>query len=168
MTAQTSYSFYQSVPFAGVLADLESDSDIRSYVSEELTAGLPFGIAVCQGVADQGCLLMVDTNSKILGITVHQHAFEPYYLPALPLTAGVPLKGTVGVLKRGRIWAIAEVAVVPQDAVYARYTVAAAPKAQLGGLGNTADTSTAKQISQAAWQTTAAAAGLAIVDINMP
>lgn len=169
MTAQTSYSFYQSVPFAGVLADSDgSDADIRSYVSEELTAGLPFGIAVCQGAADTGCLLMVDTNSKILGITVHQHAFDPYYLPASPTTAGVPLKGTVGVLRRGRIWAIAEVAVVPMDIVCARYTTTAAPKNQLGGLGNTTDSATAKQITAAVWSTTAAAAALGIVDISTP
>lgn len=168
MAPQTSYSFYQSVPFAGVLADLESDQDIRSYVSEEATLGLPFGIAVAQGAADNGCINMVDANSKILGITVHQHAFEPYYLPSSPTTAGVPLKGTVGVLKKGRIWAIAEQAVAPQDPVYARYTATTAPKDQLGRLRKDGDTSSALIISQAAWQTTAAAQAVGIVDINMP
>ncbi len=168
MTAQTSYSFYQSLPFAGVLADLVSDSDIRSYVNEEVTLGVPFGVAVCQGAADNGFLLMVDINSKILGITVHTHAVEIYYLPTSPTTAGIPLKGTAGILKKGRIWAIAEVAVGPMDIVCARYTTSTAPKAQKGGLGNTTDSATALQITGATWTTTAAAAAIGMVDVNMP
>lgn len=168
MAPQTSYSFYQSVPFAGVLADLESDQDIRSYVNQEATAAMPFGIAVCQAADDNGCKLMVDANSLILGITVHQHAVDPYFLPSSPAKAGIAATMTAGVLRKGRIWAIAEEAVAPQDAVYSRYTVTTAPKDQLGGLGNTGDTSTALLIAQAKWLTTAAAAAVGIVDINMP
>ncbi len=168
MAPQTSYEYYQSVPFAGVLYDLESDEDIRSYTNQEATAAMPFGIAVAQGSDDNGCILMVDTNSKILGITVHNHAFDPYFLPTTPAKAGIAAQGMASVLRKGRIWAIAEVAVAPQDDVFARYTVAAAPKDQLGGLGNSADTSTAKQIAQAKWLSTAAAGAVAQVDINMP
>ncbi len=168
MSGQTSYSFYQSAPFAGVLADLESNQDVRSYINEEVTAGLPFGIAVCQGVADDGCLLMADINSKIVGVTVHTHAVEPFYLPTSPSTAGIGLKGTAGVLRRGRIWAVVDATVAPGGIVCARYTATTAPKDQLGRLGPSTDSSSALQITGALWSTTAAAAGLAIADINMP
>lgn len=167
MTAQSSYSFYQSIPFAGVLADLASDIDIRSYVNQDVV-GLPFGIGVAQGTDDNGCILQVDINSKVLGITTHTHAVDPYFLPTSPTTAGVPLKGTVGVLKKGRIFAIAEVAVVPGDIVTSRYTAGSGFKTQVGSLGNSTDSSSALQITQAAWSTTAAAGAVGIADINMP
>lgn len=168
MAAQTTYGFYQSVPYAGALYDLESDQQIRSYANQEATASMPFGIAVAQGANDDGCILMVDTNSKVLGITIHTHAVDPHQVATTPAKAGLSPKGTCGVLRQGRLWAIAEAIVAPQDDVFARYTASTAPKDQLGGLGPSADSSSAKQIAQAKWLTTAAAAGLAVVDINMP
>lgn len=165
--SQTSYSFYLSAPFAGALAEYGQGIDIRSYVSEEATLGLPFGIAVMQGTDDNGCLLPTSSGAKILGLTVHQHAQDPYFLPASPSTAGVPLKGTVGVLRRGRMYVLPEVSVVPHDPVYARYT-ASGGNTQLGALRNDGDSSKALQISQAEFLTTASAAAAAIVDINVP
>ncbi len=166
--SQTSYADSMSVPFAGALGDYASDADIRSFVNEEASAAFPFGIAVCRATGDNGAKLMVDTNSKIVGLTVHTHAVEPYYLPATPAAAGVAAKGTASVLKKGRIWCKTEQAVVPGDAVYARYTAAAAPNDQLGALRKDDDTSKAKQISQAEWVTTTALGAVGLVDINMP
>lgn len=168
--SQTAYSFYLSAPFAGVLGDYRSDYDIRSYVSEEATAGLPFGIAVCRGTGDQQCKLLVDANSKIIGLTVHQHAVEPYYLPTSPTTSGVAPKGTVGILKKGRMWVLPEQAVVPGDPVYARFTAAAAPLDQLGALRKDDDTTPKAKVMPGgcSFESTAAAASPALVDVNIP
>lgn len=165
--SQTSYSFYQGLPFAGVLGDYASDSDIRSRVSEEATLGMPFGIAVGRGAADNGIILLADANTKIDGLLVHTHAVEPFYAATSPAGTGVSPKGTGSVLKKGRMYVLPEVAVVPGNDVYARYT-ASGGNTQKGALRTDADTAKATQITQAVWESTAAAATPALVDVNIP
>lgn len=166
--SQTSYSFYLSAPFAGVLGDYRSDYDIRSAVNEEVTLGMPFGIAVKRGANDYGCLLPTGSGDKVIGLTVHNHAVDPYYLPASPTTAGVPLKGTAGILKKGRMWVLPEVSVVPGDPVYWRYS-ANGGLTQLGALRNDGDSSHAAVMpGGATFETTAVASAAALVDISIP
>jgi len=72
----------------------------------------------------------------------------------------------VTVLRKGRIYVQVEVAVTSDDDVYVRH-VASGTKVR-GGFGNVVDSSTCFKVSAARYVTSAAAAGFAIVEINLP
>lgn len=167
--SQLSYAFYESQPFAGVLGDYRSDYDIQSYVNDEVSAGMPFGIAVAKGAtSDQSAILLVDGNSKVIGLTVHDHAREPFYLSGVsPAAAGIAPGWTLGVLRKGRMWVVPEVAVTAEDPLYARHT-ANGGLTQKGALRNDNDGGNALQIAQGVWKSTVAAGAPALVDVNLP
>ncbi|MFZ5440471.1 MAG: structural cement protein Gp24 [Myxococcota bacterium] len=164
--SQTSYTTYQSAAFAGMLAD-NGETDILSYVSEEASANLPFGVAVAKGTADNGMLAMVNGSSVIVGVLAHTHQVDPSQLASSPAGAGVPPKYLGNVLKRGRIVVQVEEAVTPASAVYVRHT-AGAGGTQKGAIRASADTATAVAWTAARFLSSAGANGYAVLEVNLP
>jgi hypothetical protein len=162
--AQTSISASQAAAFAGLLVDTNDPGNvIESFISEEASAEIPFGVAVAQGTADNGCKLP-DTNTDFIrGIVVHHYAYEPgTQLGTTGIVAGEP----VSVLRRGRIWVAPETASTPGERIYVRYT-AGAGGSQLGALRDAAvGGETIDATKQAEIRTTAAAAGLVQLDVD--
>lgn len=165
--SQLSYSTYQSAAFPGMLYD-NGDNDVLSYVSEEASANMPFGIALAKGAADFGALLMVNGSSVVIGVAQHVHNVDPGQVAATPAGAGVPPKYPVNVLKRGRIWVSVEQAVTPASNVFVRHT-AGAGGTQKGAFRTDADTATAVQVTNGMrFLTSTTGAGLAVLEVNFP
>jgi hypothetical protein len=157
--SQTAYTTYMPIGFAGMLAD-SGENDILSCRSEE--AGLmPFGVAVTRGVLDWSAIQMVDTNSVPIGVTLHTHQADPL------IGIGIPNKGTLNLLKRGRVYVTVEEAVTPASPVFVRFA-SGAGGTQKGGFRASADSATAVAWTRARYLTTAAAAGLAVLEVNLP
>lgn len=134
--AQTSVALRMTAAYPGMISDSHMDSNVRSYVSEEASAEIPFGVFVKQGTADEGCLLLTAITDKVIGVVVHSHAYAKTEELG---TTGLKPKVTLGVMTRGRIWCYVEEAVTPASSVLIRAIAAGAEKA--GATRDTADAS---------------------------
>lgn len=152
--------------FAGMLADAK-DVEVDSFVSEEASAEIPFGVMVQQGTADNGALKLATSSAsmagKLVGVVVHSHA----YAKDTELgSTGLKPKTTLKVLTRGRIWVQVEEAVTPLSPVKVRAVATGGEVA--GAFRDTADSTDCVDISKfARYLTTAGAAGFAILDLDM-
>lgn len=164
--SQLSYATYQSNAFAGMLAD-NGDNNHLSFINAEVSAAMPFGIAVAKGAGDQDAILMVNGSSVIIGMLSHTHQFDPGQVPTSPTTAGIPIDYTCSVMTRGRIFVQVEEAVTPASAVFVRHT-AGAGGTQKGAIRASADTATAVAWTAARFLTSAGANGFAVLEINLP
>lgn len=146
MTFNTSYA-EQEAAFVGMLASITMVKKASTLVQGEASAEIPFGVVVCQGDASSvagtpdDALLMVDANSKVLGIVLHSHD----YTRGTDLgDVGVKPKRLLAVLEYGEVYAYAEAGAYVKGAkLYARYTANGAGKLQLGALRIDGDTSKA-------------------------
>lgn len=118
---QTSVSETMTQAYMGMLADSGYDKYVRSYVNEEASDEMPFGVVVQQGTADNQCLLLNAITDKLIGITVHSHAYDKDNELG---TTGLKQYATVGVARRGRVWCYAEEAVTPASAPLVRAVAA--------------------------------------------
>lgn len=159
--SQTSYTTTQPAAFAGLLYDV-GPHDIITRITEETVLEVPFGVVVAFGGADNQCELPDATTDKCLGIVVHSHDYDASALG----TVGVKPKNLLQVLRKGRIWVLAENGVAPGDRGFVR-AVAGAGGTQLGAIrqaavgGETIDATT-----QIVFVTTALAGGLAVVEVD--
>lgn len=164
---QTSISQTPTVALAGQLVD-SAENDVLSYVSEEASEEIPFGVMVMHGTADDQCLLLdgtaAEADDKLLGVTVRSQA----YAKDTELgDTGVKPKNVIGILRKGRIWVEVEEAVTPQSKV--RVRVVDAGSEVPGAFRDTADdTDDCILISSFARYVTSAGAGeLAQLEIDM-
>lgn len=161
---QTSYALKQTAAYAGMVAD-GCHPDIEAAFNEEASAEIAFGRAVKYGVADNGALLPTAETSKIRGIVTHSHAYSNGPYGDLG-TTGVKAGGVLNVMRKGRIWVVAEDAVVPGDRLWVRAVAGGDPEF-LGGLTNADDsTDTIDCTNVGVWRTTAAAGALAILEVD--
>jgi len=133
-------------------------------------AAIGFGLFVCQDllyteVARVPIVATDVTNVKLArGITVHTQAIEQFYQSAGG--AGYALNAEMSICKKGMVWVTTETAMAITDDVYARYTVSGATV--LGGIRNDDDTSKAGIIPTARVVRPVAAAGLCLIELNLP
>lgn len=172
MTLNTSYA-EQGRAFAGMLADIR-DSETDSYVQGEASAEIPFGVVVAQGTASavdgtpDDAILMVDANSKIVGVHLHSHAFTKNTVDAQVGDTGVKPENLISVLREGRVYAVLEGTCTKGAQAYVRHT-AGAGGSQKGALRADADIATAvicKGITFAETKTSNGD-GLVLVDVDM-
>jgi hypothetical protein len=157
--SQTSYSINQDAALEGQLAD-SGIKDVMSYTAEE---DLKFGRAVLQGTADGQCLLPAGNITGLLGVAIHQHKEQGL----VGSQDAKYLEGdSVNVLKKGRMWVKVEEAVVAQDPVYVRHTTGGGGT-ELGAFRKSADTSTAAVVSGMKYLTSADAAALALIEVDV-
>ncbi len=116
---QTSVSTTPEVGVPGDLADLSTfdGGNITAATNEETTDELAFGLMVARGVADGGAIRCDAITSKIFGVAVRSHDF------AINLeldSDGVMAGGTLGILRRGRVFVTTEDAVTRSSGVHVR------------------------------------------------
>lgn len=136
-TLNTSYA-EQEAAFVGMLASITMVKKASTLVQGEASAEIPFGVVVCQGDASSvagtpdDALLMVDVNSKMLGIVLHSHD----YTRGSDLgDTGVKPARLLAVLEYGEVYAYCEAGAYVKGAqLYARYTTNGAGKSQKGAL----------------------------------
>lgn len=142
----------------GGLADA-GETDIVTGVSAAI---VQFGVGLAKDAAG-----LVDvpaaTGFIFAGISVQKHKAQENDAAKSQYEIGQ----AIPMLKRGRIWVNAEVAVNPTDLVFMRHTAGTGPNP--GDFLITADTATADEISAfAKWVSVTTAAGLAQLEINFP
>lgn len=162
MGQQTTANVAQTGQFAGMLADLDN-AEIRTYVNEEASAEIPFGVMVGQGTLDSDALLLAAQADIQIGVLVHDHAYDkPNELGDTGLKPNV----TMGILTKGTIWVEVEEAVTPASSVRVRAVVTGNEVA--GAFRDTADASDTIDISKfARYLDTAAINGLTRLYIDM-
>lgn len=161
---QLSYPKTMPIGFAGMKADATDDTCV-SKVNAEATAEIPFGVGVIRGAADNQAVLpgAAGDSAKFFGIVVHSHNYaKPYQLGAV----GILPKNMMSVMAVGRIMVQVEEAVVAGDRGFMRIA-AGAGGTQKGAWRKSADTATAIEILGTRFVTSAAAAGLAVIEVNV-
>jgi hypothetical protein len=153
---QTTYIQYINAGQNGMPATMTGwDVDTRTF--EDVSAGqtgLGFGLAVCQGVADNGCRLGLVSGRNFVGISRADPTLANVQQSANVTVDHYANGESVPVHVRGDMWVVVENAVVADQAV----TVDAVT-GQLGKTGGTA-------LSNARWMSSAQAGGLAVVRLG--
>lgn len=153
---QSTYSQYLQAAQNGMLAST-SGYDVDTKIIEDASGnGIGFGLAVSQSyVTDRGAVLGQLSGFAFVGITV-----SDVTLPNLSATFTDKYadKDNAGVLVRGDLWVTSSTIVAAGGNVYFNSVT--------GALG-ASSISNAVLIKGARWMTSAAAAGLAVVRLNM-
>lgn len=168
MAVQLTYPQDMALAFKGLLGDANA-INVRSMVNKEVGAGvafeIPFGHAVAfEGATfDKGALLPDALVDVIAGIVAHSHAYSNS--PGGDLgVAGVKPDGVLNVLRKGVIWAVCEDGCAPGDRLFVAIGTGADAE---GALRSTADgVNTIDSTGQGQWLTTAAAGGLARLEVD--
>lgn len=137
------------------------------------SAAIGFGIFVCQDPQDQDkarspiASTDITASGTALGFTVHTQAVvQNLTSTGSNGSDGYALGEAMSVLRKGRIYVQVEDAVTAGNDVYVRYVAGAGET--LGACRSDADTSDAAVLPGAKYRTSAAASGIAIVEINLP
>ncbi len=132
--AQTTYNTSQSAAFAGMSDSGFSPQDVATGFNEE-TSAIPFGILLKTGTADNQVKLYTQ-GATPAGLAMHTHAYSNRDLSG---TNGVATLESVNVMRKGRMWVLAEGTVAKGGLVYARHTSDGGSNTQLGSLRADAD-----------------------------
>lgn len=158
---QTNYQD-QSVANISVKGGL-ADAGITNKVTRACAAAIEFGL----GLADLStglAALPAATSFVFAGVALMKHKAQSNADAAASYAIGE----AISVLRKGRVWVYSEVAVDPTADVYLRHTANTGPTRSPGNFLTTADTNKADLVSNAKWVSKTSAAGLAILEINLP
>jgi len=152
--SQLNYNVNMDVAFEGMLADA-GEFDALSKITEG--ASLEFGLGGTYGTSDNQVAPLAAITDKFAGVIIHRN-----------VEVGVlGDKVAVSMLRRGRIYVLVEEAVIKGDAAFVRAVATGVQRA--GAFRKSADGVTTIDLSgKAEFVTSAAAGGLAILDINLP
>ncbi len=153
--SQTSYAINQVTGNAGQLADSGFHDVISKLVQE--AGGVNPGLGVVQGTLDEQALLPNASGNLFLGLALVSEA----QVGQLHV-----FQGAMNVLRKGRAWVSPESAVVPGSAVYVRYS-ANGGNTVLGSFSAVSDSGHNFLVPNAVFMTSAAAAGLAQIELNL-
>lgn len=162
---QTAVAAAMTIGIVGQIADLQSlmTGDVVSKFSEEASAEIPFGVMLGAGTADDGAKLLAATSDNLIGISVFHHGYAAGVEVG---TTGPKPDVSIAVLNVGRAYVLVEEAVTPSSAVRVRAVAAGAELK--GAFRTTADGTDTIDISAfARYMTSADAAGIAMVEIDM-
>jgi hypothetical protein len=169
MASQTTVANRMTRGFPGMIADSSFLKNVRSYVSTESSAEIPFGVMVVEGTDPATHAVLPHTSAsaseqKLLGVVAHSHA---YAKPQELGDSGLKPAATLGVLTHGVILVRIEEDVDPGDHV--RVRVVAGGSEQAGEFRATADSTDCIDISAfARWVSSGTAAeGFAELEIDM-
>lgn len=160
--AQLAYGTAMTVGFEGMKASSVEDDCMTAY-NAEVSAEIPFGVAVAMGTTEDAAIKLVDANSKIKGVVVHSHNHSK----GIDLgDTGLLPKASFAVMKKGEIWVKVEETVAVGDPVFVRHT-ASGGNTRKGAFRKSADTATAIAMANSFYRTAASAGGLAKVFVNI-
>lgn len=158
MALQTTYPDTQPAAVAGAQATMLR-GDIISRTVE--TAAVPFGRAVKQGTADKGCSLFGSGDTTFIGISLLDRSASGQTVVNGQITAVTPDAFGIGESARiaavgggGDVWVVCASGCIAGDGVFVRPS---------NGDFQDSNANSAVQIPGARWDTSASAAGLAVV-----
>ena len=162
MSKQTSYADAYTKNFSGQHL-MQPGDVVESYISEESSAEIPFGVAVAEGTdPTTQCLLPSSENDNILGIVIHAHS---YAKPDQLGDDGIKPGQWVLVLRRGKCVVQCDSGCTAFDRLWVR--AVADPGERLGAPEDADDsTDTVDCTGQGQWRTTAVADALATLEVN--
>jgi len=164
---QLTYPLVMAQAFEGAAYDGSQDSYGRS-ASNNAAASF-FGRA-CLAVAGAADQFVQPTGSAgvFIGVLEHTHSIDPDQVTAGG--GGLPVNHPGRVVRRGRVWVIAEDVVSDVTlGVHYRHTTPGAAPEFLGRFRTDTDTADATLIAGASWVTTTSAVGeLAVIEFNLP
>lgn len=166
MSVQTTYSTNMSAAFAGMRASINAGDVVVPMRNKEASAEIPFGRAVkYHATDDDGALFPTAETSKIVGIVMHRHGYTTGANGELG-TSGLKPDAIMEVLQRGEIWVTVEDAVVPGDKLWIRAVAGGDPEFLGACLPADDGTDTVDCTMFGTFRTTAAAGGLAKLQIH--
>lgn len=145
----------------------ESDANLSLVATTANVTGNPirFGRGLAEGLSQNLAALPSATGFLFAGVSVQKQKSQANANDIAQYVSGE----AVSVLRKGRIWVLAEQIITAiSDPVFLRHTTNAGTTAQ-GRFRKDADTARADQITNARWLTvTSAADQLAILEVNLP
>lgn len=161
--SQAAYSAAPGIGFAGQIADSTSVREIITRANGEASAGMPFGVVVGFGSTDSKAILLADANTKIAGIVVRSHVYDPNF--DLNSSRDPKPGAVLNIGRKGHFYVTVEEAVVPGDPVFVRHT-ANGGNTQKGAFRKSSDSSNAVAIT-GRYLSTAGAGEIALVSLNL-
>lgn len=170
---QSSYSETPAVAFQGQLV---RKGRILPGKNAEASASMPFGTAVAfkpsGATSDFDVTLPANSNDQIKGLTLRTDSYAPAWtadggtfgeLDSTGIKTGV----FMDLLHEGIAWVPCVTGCAPGDRLFVCYATAGSTYTVLGTMGNAAESShTIDCTKQGEWLTTAAANGLAMLEVN--
>jgi len=169
MAGQTTVGFNYDAAIAGMVSRTQP-ARTRSRVC---TVDVQNGLLVVQAARDAQCKLPTSAAevNKAHGVAPYRATQMPNWPPSatsVHYQTGQAIEAICG----GRVWVQVEEAVAPFDPVFVRWADGNSGRTQKGAFRKSADqvssADTATQLTGAVYLTTAAAAGLALVELNLP
>jgi hypothetical protein len=163
---QTDVTTAPDIGVPGQMADFQTFGDGVNFSksSEEASAGIPFGVMVAVGTADDGALLIAANTDALSGVAMFA---EEFHRTSELDTDGLQPGATFGVLWEGAILVRVENAVTPASTVHVRAT-ANGPLTQKGAFRGGKDGAHTIDCSGfARYLTSADTGGIAVVYIDM-
>ena len=165
--AQITYPTAPAAAFAGLRVPNPGDI-IEGRIQGEASAAIPFGYAVKRHGSDATkAILPAAETDKVLGLVCHSYTYmegTTYDSTATP--AGVKPGASLDILRRGRIWVIAEDAVSAGDRGWIRCTAGSGAE-YVGGVSNADEgTEMVDCTKQVEFLTAAGAGALALVEVD--
>lgn len=167
MSIQTSMLTTPAVAYAGMVS--QDTPGFRDIISKISAASIPNGVFVTQGTADDQCELPnaagdITPGGPGLGVAIFDPTVPTNWPPGT--TVPYPSGQAVPIMRRGRVYVVVEEAVSKGDDVYVRYA-AGVGGTQLGAFRSSDPGSEAAQLEGAKYATSAGAAGLALLELNL-
>lgn len=125
--SQTSFSNAPSAAFAGMQGDGNQDGYVISRYNGESSA-VPFGIMVKQDT-DEEKVKLYTASARPAGVLLHSHYHDNRDLSD---DDGVPAADMANVLRKGRVWVLAEGTVTAGAPAYVRHTSDGGSNTQAG------------------------------------
>jgi len=175
MPIQTTYNFQHDALLQGMVKDAQTCDTITGFSDAAIGFGLGVAYDSAMGTYETSrpkLALPSATGFTFMGVTCHTHKQNTGGDDGLGVlttteSAQYAIGDDITVLTRGLIVVYSESAVEPGDAVFLRHTANGAGTAP-GQFRIDADTANADQITNAKWATKITAAGLVVLQINLP
>jgi len=147
--SQTAYGLQQT-PQPGVLFDISEVEDVFTYVNQDGTWNIPFGVMLARkSTSETQAKLPNNSTDEMVGISLLAHVYDPgpngtldqVHTIGVAPGPGVKQNQNLSTLRRGRVWTFVEtdVAILAGGKAFVRVTQNGAGKLQLGALRADAD-----------------------------
>jgi hypothetical protein len=161
--SQTAYTATMTAAFVGMIADI-TESEIETYANGEASAEIGFGFGVKQKTGagtDEQAILPTAQGDALVGVVTHSHAYAVGgNLPELG-TVGIKPLVPMNVMREGRVWVQLQSGVSVSKGDRAHYNWN-----DKTWRNSASGTDTIDCTAQAVFRSTAAAGGIALLEVD--